>query len=63
MPEKYELPEVYKQQLKDQKTKIAQLEDLIKRLQIAGVDVTNEQIKLAQAKVKLQQMMDAFEVK
>ena len=57
------LPDIYKQQLLDQRRKIAQLKDLIKRLKLAGVDVTEDEVKLIEAENKLNKMMDAFEVK
>ena len=63
MDEKYVLPDIYKQQLLDQRRKIAQLKDLIKRLKLAGVDVTEDEVKLIEAENKLNKMMDAFEVK
>jgi len=63
LDEKYVLPDIYKQQLLDQRRKIAQLKDLIKRLKLAGVDVTEDEVKLIEAENKLNKMMDAFEVK
>ncbi len=60
---KYELPKVYVEKLKTERERIDRLEDLIRRLKLAGADVTQLELELAEAKEKLQRYLDAFEVR
>ena len=60
--EKYELPQVYQEKLRAERARLERLEDLIKRLKIAGADTAQLELELEQTKEKLQRYLDAFEV-